>query len=280
MSREDVRTPERLRAHYEVERSLADRVRAARSFDERRRIVGSMYDELFQRVPDHPRLVLRDGHQEERRQQVEWNLAQLSPWLRPGCVFLELGAGDCALAARVAETAGHVYAVDISDQTGGKPLPANCELVISDGRSVDVPAETVDVAFSDQLMEHLHPDDAMEQLANIRRCLKPGGAYVCVTPNRLYGPTDVSGNFDDVATGFHLREYSLREIRELFERAGFGGLQVYVGARGHYARTPSAPLEAIETALEHLPSRARRRIAATKPMRALLGVRVAARKAT
>ena len=70
MSREDLRSPERLRAHYEVERSLADRVRAARSFDERRRIVSSMYDELFQRVPDHPRLVLRDGAQEERRQQV------------------------------------------------------------------------------------------------------------------------------------------------------------------------------------------------------------------
>ena len=278
MSREDVRTPERLRAHYEVERSLADRVRAARSFDERRRIVSSMYDELFQRVPDHPRLVLRDGAQEERRQQVEWNLAQLSPWLAPGCVFLELGSGDCALAARVAGVARHVYAVDISDQTGGKPLPANCELVISDGRSVDVPAGAVDVAFSDQLMEHLHPDDAMAQLANIQRCLKPGGVYVCVTPNRLYGPTDVSGNFDDVATGFHLREYSLREIRELFERAGFAGLQVYVGARGRYARTPAAPLEAIETALERLSCRARRRIAATKPMRALLGLRVAARK--
>ena len=278
MSREDVRTPERLRAHYLVERSLADRVRAAGTFDERRQIVSSMYDELFARVPDHPRLVLRDGATEERRQQVEWNLAQLRPWLTPGCTFLELGAGDCALAARVAQAASRVYAVDISDQTGGEPLPANCELVLSDGRSVDVPEACVDVAFSDQLMEHLHPDDALQQLSNIQRCLKPGGVYVCVTPNRLYGPTDVSGNFDEVATGFHLREYSLREIRELFERAGFNGLQVYVGARGHYARSPAAPLEAIETALERLPPRARRRIAATKPMRALLGVRVAARK--
>jgi SAM-dependent methyltransferase len=273
----NLRTPERLRAHYLVERALADRVRAAADFDERRRIVSGMYDELFAKVPDHPRLVQGD-RAAERERDVRWNLAQLAPWLTPGCTFLEMGAGDCALAARAAEIAERVYAIDISDQTGGRTLPANCTLVISDGRSVDVPEGSVDVAFSDQLMEHLHPDDAMEQLANIRRALKPGGVYVCVTPNRLYGPTDVSGAFDEVATGFHLREYSLREVRELFARAGFDRLQVYVGARGHYARSPAAPLEAIESALERLPFRARRRLAATKPMRALLGVRVAVRK--
>jgi len=272
-----VRTLERVRAHYLVERELADRVRRARSFEERREIFSGMYDELFAKVPDHPRLV-EGGRAAERERDVRWNLAQLAPWLSPGCVFLELGSGDCALAARVAEVAGHVFAVDISDQTEGRALPSNCALVISDGRSVDVPEGSVDIAFSDQLMEHLHPDDALAQLANIRRCLKPGGTYVCVTPNRLYGPTDVSGSFDETATGFHLREYSLREIRGLFERAGFGRLEVFVGARGHYKRSPAAPLEAIESALERLPFRTRRRIAATKPMRALLGVRVAARK--
>ena len=76
-----------------------------------------------------------------------------------------------------------------------------------------MPAGSVDLAFSDQLMEHLHPDDAVEQLRNIHRALKPGGVYVCVTPNRLYGPSDISAFFDDEARGFHLKEYSLDEIR-------------------------------------------------------------------
>ena len=271
------RSPERVRAHYLAERAIANRLRRAATFEERRRIVSGMYDELFRQVPDHPRLVERDTAHQERERTVRWNLAQLRPYLTPGCVFLEVGAGDCALAIQVAETASLAYAVDISDQTGGRPLPENCRLVLTDGRSIDVPPGSIDVAFSDQLMEHLHPDDALAQLNNIRRCLKPGGVYLCVTPNRLYGPTDVSGEFDEVATGFHLREYSLREIRELFSKAGFTDLQVFVGARGHYARCASRPLEAVESALEHLPFRARRRIAGTKPMRALLGVRVAAR---
>jgi predicted SAM-dependent methyltransferase len=41
-----------------------------------------------------------------------------------------------------------------------------------------VRAESVDLAYSNQLMEHLHPDDASEQLANVYRALKPGGVTV------------------------------------------------------------------------------------------------------
>jgi len=273
------RSLERIRAHYLVERELADRIRRAKGPEERRHIFSTMYDELFERVPDHPRLISDHDRMERRARDLERNLAQLRPYLSEDCSFLEIGAGDCALSVQVASRVRHVYAVDISDQTQGRALPSNCELVISDGRSIPVPEGSVDVAFSDQLMEHLHPDDAMEQLRGIRDCLRPGGTYVCVTPNRLYGPTDVSGYFDDVARGFHLREYSLREIRRLFTTSGFGHLDVYVGARGWFARCPPRPLETVETVLERLPSRMRRRFAGTRPLRALLGIRVAAKRA-
>ena len=39
-------------------------------------------------------------------------------------------------------------------------------------------------------------------LANLYRALKPGAVYVCITPNRLSGPHDISLYFDSVATGF------------------------------------------------------------------------------
>jgi len=273
------RDHDRILSHYLVERELADRLRQAQGPAERQRIASSMYDELFQRVPDHPRLIADEGRVERRARDLEWNLAQLRPYLFPGCVFLEVGAGDCALTVRVANLARRAYAVDISDQTQGRGLPANCELLISDGRAIPVPEASVDVAFSDQLMEHLHPEDAMRQLQNIRAALRPGGTYVCITPNRLYGPTDISGYFDEVARGFHLREYSLREVRRLFAQSGFGRMDVYVGARGWFMRCRPEPLEAVESALERLPYRVRRRVAGTKPMRALLGVRVAATRA-
>ena len=275
--REEVRTPDRLRAHYLVERKLADRVRAAGSWEERKAVFATMYDDLFREVPDHPRRAAMRADTHAREQHIDWNLAQLKPYLRPGMTFLEIGAGDCALASRIAADAKQVYAVDISDQCQGK-LPANVKLVITDGRTIDVPAGTVDLAFSDQVMEHLHPDDALEQLRNIHRALKPGGVYMCVTPNRVYGPSDISAFFDDEPRGFHLKEYTLGEIRELFVRAGFRRQHVYIGARGCFLRCPGWFVRGFERTLMALPAVLRRKLADTKVARAMLGLRVAAIK--
>ena len=275
--REDPRSAERLRLHYTVERRLADRLRAASTPEERRAIFATMYDELFRLVPDHPRLLARQKLQAERDHGIDWDMAQLRYFLRPGCVFLEIGAGDCELSRRVARQAQHVYAVDICDQTR-EPLPDNVSLVISDGRDIAVPEASVDVAFSDQLMEHLHPDDAAAQLASVHRALKPGGVYVCITPNRLYGPSDISAYFDDVARGFHLREYTVFEVKRVLRDAGFSRVKAFVGARGWFLPCPVWLIEAAERVLDALPAAMRRRIADNKLMRALLGVRVAAIK--
>jgi SAM-dependent methyltransferase len=274
---DEPRSADRLRLHYTVERRLADRLRAAQTVEERREIFASMYEELFRLVPDHPRLLAQRNLQTERDHGIDWDMAQLGRFLAPGCTFLEIGAGDCALSRRVAQRAGHVYAVDICDQTRA-PLPENVELVISDGREIGVPAESVDVAFSDQLMEHLHPDDARTQLASIHRALRPGGVYVCITPNRLYGPSDISAYFDDVARGFHLREYTVFEVKRVMHEAGFSRVRAYVGARGYFLRFPVVLLEGLERLLDALPAKVRRRVADNKLMRALLGVRVAAIK--
>jgi SAM-dependent methyltransferase len=266
-----------LRAHYLAERSLADRVRAARTPEERRAIFATMYEELFRLVPDHPRLAAKGACTASRERDIGWNLAQLRPYLRPGCTFLEIGAGDCALSARVAREATQVYAVDISDQHQNE-LPANVAVVITDGRSIDVPPASCDLAFSDQLMEHLHPDDAIEQLRNIHRALKPGGVYMCVTPNRVYGPSDISAFFDDEPRGFHLKEYTLAEMLEIFRAAGFPRAHVYIGARGHFLRSPAFFVRAVESTLMALPAKLRRKLADMKVFRALLGLRVAAIK--
>lgn len=276
--RDETREEARLRAHYMVERELADRIRAARSFEERQAIFATMYDELFARVPDHPRLAARRADSEYREQSVQWNLAQLRPYLKPGCTFLEVGAGDCALSERVAMEANAVHAVDISFSARTRELPANVQLVVTDGRTIDVPPESVDVAFSDQLMEHLHPEDAAAQLRNVHRALKSGGVYVCVTPNRVYGPSDISAFFDDEARGFHLKEYSLDEIREAFLAAGFDRIHVYIGARGAFLRVPAWFVRGVEKLVTSLPDGWRRKVADHKITRALLGLRVAGMK--
>lgn len=81
-------------------------------------------------------------------------------------------------------------------------------------------------------MEHLHPGDAGDQLRNLWRALKPEGKYVCVTPNRLTGPHDISQYFDDAPSGLPLMEHGISELRDLMLAAGFRSVSAIHNLRG------------------------------------------------
>ena len=232
---DDPRTPERIRAHYEIEVELSNRLRDAPP-DRRRELYGQVYDELFERVPDHPQLTRRSGPAEQAayaRSQVDL----VRRFLPVGGTYVEIGAGDCATVRRVAEFASTAIAVEVSEDIVPSDLPENVDVQISDGVEVPVAAGSADVVYSNQLMEHLHPDDAMEQLRNIATALRPGGRYICITPNRLTGPHDISAAFDEEARGFHLREYTYRELARALRVAGLRQIRVAERPEGRaYAR--------------------------------------------
>jgi SAM-dependent methyltransferase len=273
MSHADVRTAERIRVHYEVERELADRLRNSSRAD-RRDLYSLVYDELFERVPDHPQLT-RKISAEDTRVELELQMRFLRHFLRPGITFLEIGAGDCSLSVEIARTARRVYALDVSESISAlAEHPANLERVISDGVSIPVPAGSVDFAYSNQLMEHLHPDDAFEQLRNILQALAPGGRYICITPNRLNGPHDVSSHYDREATGFHIKEYTVTELTHLFRAAGFAKARAWAQAKGRVAPVPGPLAAAIEGGLDRLPYGAQRRLSTALPWRWALGIQL------
>lgn len=243
-----------LRRHYEIEKSLADRLRAA-SKEQRRRLYSEVYDEFFRRVNDLPRLADDPASQ---RHIVELQARALEPLLPPDAVYLEIGAGDGALALHMAENASRVVAVEASaEAAAGLVPPENFELVISDSIPLDLESDSVDVAYSCHVLEHLHPEDALDHVAEIRRVLRDGGSYLCVTPNRLWGPHDISQYFDDRPTGFHLREYTHSELARLFRRAGFRRIHVQRETRPFL--TSVWPYHVIEGALGALPTPLRRR---------------------
>src|SRR5262245_37662843 len=214
-----LRSLERLRHHYEIERKLAARLQAAPR-ELRLNMLTGLYEELFREVPDHPRMVCKQTP-EESRANVEAQMQFMGRFLRPHATLLEIGPGDCAFSFAAARRVRQVHAVDVDAVLSrNAEAPANFRLFLSDGVSVPVPAGSADVAYSNQLMEHLHPDDAREQLANIFAALVPGGLYVCITPNRLDGPHDISRWFSDEATAFHLKEYTVTELERIFRAAG------------------------------------------------------------
>lgn len=267
------RPVERLRHHYHVERELADRLRTASS-GERLRLYSKVYDELFRRVPDHPQLS-RKASPLEARERASQQMKLLRGFLHGEATFLEVGSGDCSLSFAVAGHVKKVFAVDISMEiTAGVDPPPNCRLILSDGCNIPLPRESVDLAYSNQLMEHLHPDDALDQLRSIFDVLKPGGVYVCITPNRLTGPHDISGSFDTVATGLHLREYTAGELCGLFRSVGFSKIWCPLRVGPRYLGLPVPPIAVCERLLDALPARWRRAVTAPPLIDSLLGVRL------
>ena len=271
------RAPAQLWEQYEVEKDLAAQLRNAPPL-ERRKLYSSAYDELFRRIPHHSQLT-RKMSSEQIAAHVSLQLRLLGRFLKPDTCFLEIGAGDCALSLRVAERVRKVYALDVSALlTQDIRVPRNFELILSDGVSIPVPPGSVTLTYSNQLMEHLHPEDAAEQLANIYQAIAPGGAYVCITPNRLTGPHDISRYFERTATGFHLKEYTIAELRSIFQRAGFRRTVQYARLRGGYFAIPAWFTSLVETAFGVLSPAARTRLSHNKLVRALLEIRLVAWK--
>jgi SAM-dependent methyltransferase len=273
----DGRSVAEIREHYELEKELAARLMATPPAA-RGSAYKELYDELFRRVPHHPQLRGK-ATPEQRARETAQPLAFLARLARPEMTYLEIGPGDCALAFAMAARVNQAIGVDVSEEiTSVGETPANFRLIISDGTNVPVPAASVDLAFSDQLIEHLHPDDLPVHLSSIYRALRPGGHYVCFTPNRLTGPVDISRYFDDVATGFHLKEYTCGELDDLFRKAGFRRVVPYLISGERSAVSPWFVVRATEGFFGALPHRLRRSLVRRPRIRNLLRVRMVATK--
>lgn len=252
----DTRSPERLIVHYELERRLADRLRAAASRDERSRLYAEVYLELFNSLPDHPQRKAGSSRPDRVARQVRL----LKPLMQRGGVYLEIGAGDAMLPYALSGIASEVLGLDVTDAlVDFTAAPANFRFVKTDGVGIPLADNSVDLANSDQLMEHLHVEDAKDQLREIHRVLRRGGHYVCTTPSVVTGPHDISALVDDVATGMHMREYDYRSLRALMLKAGFRRVEFPLVIAGYRLATlPYRLMRGIEWALQRLPARLRR----------------------
>lgn len=277
IDKKERRPIELLREHYLIEKNLADRLRNA-SKQERHYLYSYLYDELFRRVPHHPQLTQK-ANPEERKREIFDQIKFLGRFLSEDTIFLEIGPGDCALSFEVSKLVKKVLAIDVSKEIANfQNSPVNFELILSDGSNIPLPPESIHVAYSNYLIEHLHPDDAVEQLRNIFKVLIPGGLYICVTANRLNGPHDISMFFEKVASGFHLKEYTNTELVRLFKSVGFSEIKAFVHAKGSYFRFPLFLITACELLLSLFPYSLRKAIALNIIFRSLLRIRLVGKK--
>jgi SAM-dependent methyltransferase len=260
-------SPERLRRHYDIEIALAARLRNSTAA-ERPELYATIYNELFSQVPE-----LGAANDEDAHRYAEQNFKLVKRFLKPATVFLEIGAGNGELSRLVSPYVKKLIALEVSAETISRfAPPPNTTVVLSKGVDIPVDPESIDCAFSTQVLEHIHPDDALLHVSNVCKTLKTNGMYICKTPHRFSGPHDVSGFFDLEAQGLHLKEYTISEMIVLFKAGGFGTCRVLYGGKGFYLPFPLWLARAIEVCLKPVPLKIRRKIALFYPLRALFGI--------
>ena len=61
-----------------------------------------------------------------------------------------------------------------------------------------------------ELIEHLPVDQVDGFISEVRRVIKPGGSFICSTPQNSHG--------DIPLVPWHVKEYSVAELRAILER--------------------------------------------------------------
>ncbi|MCB0165375.1 MAG: class I SAM-dependent methyltransferase [Anaerolineae bacterium] len=237
---------------YALEKELAQRLLTANR-QARHNLYSQVYREYAQRLPPQRKIAQQQTPQAQQ-QAVALQAQLLDPFLSPNTTFLEIGSGNNALALYLAQHVGRIMAIDaFVENKNTFDLPANFQIIEADTPPFDLPPESIDVAYSCHFIEHLHPEDAYDHAVEMYRLLASGGHYICVTPNRLYGPHDISRHFDKVASGLHLKEYGYRELAALLSSAGFKRIKKLYGIGQPPTCRPIWPYQLTELVLDYLP---------------------------
>ena len=249
------RSYDQIMNHFLVERSIANRLKTSKR-ESRKRIYATMYEELFSKVPDHPRLTRR--HSTPLSTNANKNkLSLVSRFIDKSDVFVEFGPGDCRFAIEVAKSVKFSYGIDISDQHNPKDdVPFNFKLIVYDGYILDtIENNSVDIVFSDQLIEHFHPDDTKLHFKLVHRILKKGGKYIFRTPHSLSGPHDVSKYFCDEPECFHLKEWTYSEITKMIKDLKYSKFYARWNKRGINLKVPYTYITLSELIISLIPRR-------------------------
>jgi SAM-dependent methyltransferase len=143
--------------------------------------------------------------------------------LRPGMDVLEIGSGTGAMLDHLQKQGFHVVGVDRNDELIAESRRWFGDLPIQrvDGTGLPFGDGSFDVVMSFDVFEHI--PDSNAHLREVRRVLRPGGAYLVQTPNKW---TNVI--FETIRwrsfTKFredHCSLHSLAELKRRFAAHGF-----------------------------------------------------------
>ncbi|MDB5143830.1 MAG: hypothetical protein JWQ66_2543 [Mucilaginibacter sp.] len=224
---QDILTIDMVLKHWDLEKALTKQL-----FDStpqnRKKVFYDAYNTLYNELPWLQKTgSINDGFSEQGYNEK---------WLPilgdvTGKLIYEIGSGNGNLITFLASKGAMCVGTELSENRPSKHPKKNLEWHNTDGVNLTdyEPKEYYDLVISDQVIEHLHPDDIGIHFKNVYGILKTDGKYIFYTPHYYIGPGDVSRIFGCVeAEGMHLKEYKYTEIYRLLKSAGFTKIDIPV----------------------------------------------------
>ena len=216
-------------AEFEIEERWREKLLQGGSTEDFQQAYDQLHREFLSRQGDDAKIY---GEVNPRESGADRLRPIILRCIAPGSRVLEVGTGDGETAYWLAKQGCHVLATDVSTvslesarERWGHDESLDLRFAFGDARSLGdtssagctPPAEGTDSRFdyvlSENLVEHISVADMRQHLQQVRRVLAPGGGYLLYTPSRLWNGR--------VLVGFHLHNYTLRELIALLREYGF-----------------------------------------------------------
>lgn len=212
-----------LRAQFRLERKYHDLIAAESDFSARAILYERFYSEVYELLSQTRASKKTFGYISGlARNYKRWALTN---------VVLDFGCGYGQSTYEFGRYAKKAYGLESNSlmvSTAKSEFSSGqVEFIFSCDLRIPLPDESVDFVFCFDVVEHLHPDDFSKHLTEVRRVLRSKGSFLCFTPNRFFGPFDVTGRFGarKCAQGAHIREYSYAELCDVLTSHGFRNLR-------------------------------------------------------
>jgi ubiquinone/menaquinone biosynthesis C-methylase UbiE len=121
---------------------------------------------------------------EEWTRNAEWKeriiREFLTPYVPEGTTVVEIGPGGGRWTDLLQRRAGRLIVVDVAERAISLCRErfkgcSHIEYLLGDGRTIDLPDNSIDVIWSFDVFVHINPPDARAYFREFRRILKPGG---------------------------------------------------------------------------------------------------------
>lgn len=213
---------------YEIESEFHLKVRRETDPEVRERLFSEVYGRIHE-------LHEKGGwHDRAAEARSKARLVRLFRKELEGKSVLDVGCGTGTFLRTIHTNLEHQELIGIDLSVEILPLEEE-HIQFIQGNVIDFKMDKkFDVVFSDNVIEHIAFDDLSTHLRSIKNALKPGGTLIVITPNRLFGPSDITIITDSTytnrvgAVGTHLNETTYSEMISILQEHGFSSFRTTI----------------------------------------------------